>query len=171
MEQRLASAATSINIVPAVFKSKAFLQSGTDRNLDIGGGRFDTATQWLLDQYGIHNFIYDPFNRDDDHNAAVLEAFQHHPAPTVTVSNVLNVIAEEDVRHSVIAMAYGCLLPGGSAFFTIYEGDGFGVGKATPKGWQCHRRWRSFLPEISAVFPLVKIMERIVIAIRPPPAA
>ena len=164
--QRITSAATSVNIVPAVFKTKAFFTGKTDRNLDIGGGRFDTASEWLRDNLGVMNFVYDPFNRDDDHNEAVLAAFKQHPADTVTVANVLCVIAEADVRKDVIQLAYDHLRDGGKAFFSIYEGDKSGIGGVTTKGWQNNRLSRDYLSEIEAVFSDVASKGRVIIATR-----
>lgn len=149
--QRISSADTSINSqrLPAVF-SKVKWKSGTI-NADLGGGKFDNATIYLS-KLGVENLIWDPYNRDATHNAKVQARIQGGQADTATVSNVLNVIAEEEARLQVIENAADVIKPSGVAYFTIYEGDGSGVGKETSKGFQLNKKTKEYIPEIQEFF-------------------
>lgn len=159
-EQKYSSAATSINSskLPAVFNLVDF-EEGTI-NLDYGGGRFDNATTALAER-GVTNLIYDPFNRTKEHNDAVIRAVRDEGgADTITCSNVLNVIAEQEVRLSVIKNIKKLLKPNGVAYFTVYEGNGTGIGAESPKGYQLNKKTRDYVEEIAMVFPKEKIQPR-----------
>lgn len=159
-EQKYSSAATSINSskLPAIFNLINF-EEGTI-NLDYGGGRFDNATSALAEK-GVTNFIYDPFNRTKEHNDAVIRAVRNNGgADTITCSNVLNVIAEQEVRLSVLNNIKKLLKPNGIAYFTVYEGNGTGVGAESSKGYQLNRKTRDYVEEIAMVFPREKIQPR-----------
>lgn len=159
-EQKYSSAATSINAskLPAVFNLVDF-EEGT-LNLDYGGGRFDNATTALAER-GVTNLIYDPFNRTKEHNDTVIRAIRESGgADTITCSNVLNVIAEQEVRLSVIKNIKKLLKPNGVAYFTVYEGNGTGVGAESSKGYQLNKKTRDYVEEIAMVFPKEKIQPR-----------
>ena len=124
VNQQYTSAATSINSskLPALFKLVQFEEGSL--NLDIGGGRFDNVAEYLDRVYQATNLVYDPYNRSDEHNRRVLSQVRKNGgADTVTCSNVLNVIAEEDARLSVIRNCKNYLKSGGTAYFTVYEGN------------------------------------------------
>lgn len=124
-------------------------------NADLGGGRFDAVTRFL-EQLGVRNVTWDPFARAPHENAAAVAAIAGGQADTVTVTNVLNVIAEPRNRHKLILEAADAMRPGGAAIFQIYEGDQSGQGRVTkPDCWQENRRTESYLDEIRKVFPLV----------------
>ena len=61
MLQNYTSANTSINStkVPAVFRKADFCKGTV--NLDMGGGKYDTATEYLEGK-GVENLILDPYN-------------------------------------------------------------------------------------------------------------
>lgn len=144
-EQKFCSAGTSINStkVPSLFK-KVEWKKGT-RNLDWGGGRYDTATVYMS-SLGCKNIIYDPFNRTNEENSAALEGA---PYDTVTISNVLNVIAEKEVRIETVEKAMEYLKPEGWMYIKVYEGDRSGVARPTKEGcWQCNRKTREYFEEI-----------------------
>ena len=65
VSQKISSAKTSIKQIPALFKNSKVEFGKT--NVDIGGGRFDLATQYLAER-GTKNYIFDPFNRSDAEN-------------------------------------------------------------------------------------------------------
>lgn len=161
-EQEHTSAATSRNQVPAVYKKVMFraakrAASATEgwvdgtRNLDLGGGKFDLFTEALAKE-GVHNLILDPYNRSEEHNRAVIVELERHGADTVTISNVLNVIKEFEVRAHVLRQALLYLNRDGRIYITVYEGDGRSEGKETRDGWQEHRPLRSYLEEVRKVF-------------------
>lgn len=163
-EQKYSSAKTSINSskLPAIFSLVKFEPNTI--NLDFGGGKFDNATEALA-QKDVTNLIYDPFNRTREHNTNVISTIrQNGGADTVTCSNVLNVIAEEEVRLSVLTNIKKLLRRGGVAYFTVYEGNGEGVGKETSAGYQLNRKTADYLPEISTVFPSASKKGKLIIA-------
>lgn len=118
-------------------------------NADIGGGKWDLTTEFLAG-LGVTNVIYDRFNRDPDWNEKALARIEQG-CHTATVSNVLNVIAEAEVRREVIELARYAQ----RAYFSVYEGDGTGVGKETRCGWQENRKLKDYLSEVQSVFSCV----------------
>jgi hypothetical protein len=162
-EQEFKSADTSINSskVPAVF-SKVDWKPG-QRNIDIGGGRFDTASDFLQ-QKGVENSIYDPYNRSEEHNTEVDKPDHYH---TATISNVLNVIKEPYYRQATLMKARDALQPGGKVHVTAYEGNGSGVPAASSKGWQENRRLGSYLDEVKQVFPDAKVKNGMIVGTKP----
>lgn len=152
------SAATSVRQVPAMIRS--LVNAGTlepgSVNVDIGGGRFDDATD-LLATAGVHSFVVDPGNRSQEHNRRVLSLVDDGRAASVTIANVLNVIPDAAVRRSILEMAHNIVRDGGTVYIDCYAGSGpgagKGVGRETSKGWQEYRSLASYLPEVRAVFP------------------
>lgn len=163
-EQEYTSANTSINSskLPAIFKL-VNLQPNTI-NCDYGGGRFDIATEWLATK-DVTNLIYDPYNRSSEHNKNVLDAIRkNNGADTVTCSNVLNVIKEENARHTVIQNIYNLLKSNGTAYFTVYEGTGKGNEGSTKSGYQLNRKTLDYVDEIKDVFSNVTRKGKLIIA-------
>lgn len=167
-DQAISSADTSINQgqLPASFKRIAW-QKGTV-NADIGGGRFDNATD-MLAGLGVENVIYDPFNRSQEHNRAAVAKIAGGKADTATVNNVLNVIQEPASRSLVIQQAADAVGADGTAYFLIYEGDGSGQGKVTTKGWQENRKAESYAAEVGQVFGSVVRKGNLLIATQAKP--
>ena len=85
------SAKTSRNIIPSAFKG--FVVGPV--NLDIGGGKYDTATEFLKEK-NITNLVYDPFNRSVEHNQEVMSQVKTNGCDTITCLNVLNVIQKDE---------------------------------------------------------------------------
>lgn len=159
--QKYTSAWTSVNSkqVPAICKKIDWIP-GT-RNIDIGGGKYDTATEYLNKQ-GVYSAIYDPYNRpmDDNNRAYVLDFYD-----TALLSNVLNVICESHARHNVIQTAYDLLHDRGILYVTVYTGDNSGVGRESKKDcWQENRNLISYAPEIKQVFDNVYLKNGMLIA-------
>lgn len=151
--QKYTSAETSINSkrVPAGFKKIMFLPNSL--NLDYGGGKYDTATEYLATM-GATNIIYDPFNRSEDWNKrAIYACIDSGGADSCTLFNVLNVIMEKWVRISVLHKIRRYLKKGAPIYITVYEGDKSGVGKVTCKGYQMNAKTEEYLEEIRMVFP------------------
>lgn len=164
--QKYTSADTSINSskLPAVYKMIADrLESGTV-GVDFGGGRYDNAIEELA-KNDITLVVYDPYNRSDSHNKAAIDTIRKNGGADFAVnSNVLNVIAEEDARQTVIRNIYKLLKSGAPAYFTVYEGDGSGEGKETSKGYQLNRKTAEYVPEIQNVFSNVSRKGKLIIA-------
>jgi hypothetical protein len=161
--QEFTSAKTSINShkLPAVFSQINF-KAGTV-NVDIGGGRFDNATEYLKTK-DVENLIYDPYNRTAEHNFAVMRKVAGGKADTATVSNVLNVIKEPENRLKVINQAYDVLKTGGIAYIKVYAGDQSGIGKSTSSGWQENRKIATYLEEVRSVFSSAYVKNDIIVA-------
>lgn len=163
--QLVESKATSLNQVTASFKTMSF-KPGV-MNLDYGGGKYDKASA-MLAALGARNIVYDPFNRSLAHNlSARLTVARYGGADTVTVNNVLNVIAEPEAIAQVIAQAANGLRSGGEARFLIHEGDGTGAGRQSSKGWQRHEKASAFIGAVGASFGMVSRKGNMLIASEP----
>lgn len=165
VEQAISSAKTSLRQVPALFKDKN-VQFG-DVNIDIGGGKYDLATEFLAER-GTQNLVFDPYNRGEATNRATLDFLRDGSrADTATNANVLNVIAEAPARANVILEMAKAIKPDGKAYFMVYEGDGSGVGRETSAGWQNNRKTADYLEEIERYFDSVERRGKLIIASNP----
>jgi hypothetical protein len=163
-EQKISSANTSINSskLPAIFNLVDF-KSGS-LNLDFGGGKFDNATEFLAQQ-DVESLVYDPYNRTAEHNKEVLrKVVENGGADTITLSNVLNVIAEEESRLAVLRNCKKLLKSSGTLYVTVYEGTGKGDSKETKSGYQLNKKTVDYLDEISSVFSDVSRKGKLIIA-------
>ena len=151
--QNISSAETSINKdkMPTLFSKYDF--GAGETVFDIGGGKFDNVTDHLRKSDVIHR-VYDPFNRPAEHNDEVLNLTDYEGgADVVTAANVLNVVAEPEIRNRIIRQAADIIKPHGRAIFGIYEGDGSGLGKETIKGYQNNMKTADYVAEVQAIFP------------------
>ena len=165
VEQAISSAKTSLRQVPALFKDKN-VQFG-DVNIDIGGGKYDLATEFLAER-GTQNLVFDPYNRGETTNRATLDFLRDGSgADTATNANVLNVIAEAPARANVILEMAKAIKPDGKAYFMVYEGDGSGVGRETSAGWQNNRKTADYVDEIKRYFDSVERRGKLIIARNP----
>lgn len=163
-DQEFSSAKTSINSskLPAIFNMVKFVPDTL--NLDYGGGKFDNAVEALAEQ-GVTSVVYDPYNRTDAHNSSVIQHVRTNGgADTITCSNVLNVIKEENVRLSVLRNMKSLVKPGGVVYITVYEGAGDNVGKETSSGYQLNRKTADYVEEVSKVFPSVSRKGKLIMA-------
>lgn len=115
--------------------------------LDMGGGKYDLLTDRLREM-GIRNWVLDPFNRTEEHNALVVSMLTARPADFAICSNVLNVVRESKERASLIRTMKMLSSPEGLHFFTVYEGDKTSKGKKTSKGWQANRPTGDYIKEL-----------------------
>lgn len=160
-EQKYSSACTSINShkVPALAKIIASKYANTCWDvLDYGGGKYETTTKFL-ETVHIKNHIYDPYNRTPDENQ---EAMSRDNYILVMLSNVLNVIAEQEVRLQILREIRDHMCSLGSLYIKIYEGNGSGVIKINEKRNSCqlNKKTEEYLDEIFQVFDFVRL-ERI----------
>ena len=162
-EQQYSSSSTSINCakVPAVFKKVNWIPNTV--NFDNGGGKFDTATDYLR-EFGIDNLIYDKYNRSNAHNNMIENKLSNKLADTSTISNVLNVVAERSVRIEILKNSKNAIKMDGEVYITVYEGDKTGTGKKTTKGYQLNRKLRDYIEEVSEVFENVTVKNGMIIA-------
>jgi hypothetical protein len=163
--QEITSAKTCVRTIPRLFKIVDFEVSGL--NLDIGGGPFDDTTQFLNRSHGVINLVFDPFNRPLEHNQRVLEVLRRSDVPTVTVSNVLNVIRADSDRERVIAQAADAVRDDGAVYFQIYVGNGSGVPARSSRGWQENRALSTYVQEIEDHFRTVELLRNVIVAREP----
>lgn len=150
--QKHTSAKTSRAQVPALHRAlvRAGVWEPYDTNADIGGGKYNLASDFLAEHL-VGNVVYDPYNRPRDHNQAAIKVIRSG-LTTATLANVLNVIAEPEIRAAAIRLAAEAVAPNRYAYFGIYEGSKSGVAKQTRDGWQENRKLRTFVPEIEPFF-------------------
>jgi hypothetical protein len=158
--QEHSSAGTSLNQVSGGLRhaAKSIIKPHS-LNVDVGGGRYDAGKDHIESSVpGAKLHVYDPFNREKEHNEAV-EREATGKSDYVGLHNVLNVIKEPEYRKSALHTVKSFMKPGGTAHISIYEGDKKGVGriskadKGKGSSWQEHRPTKSYLPEINDVFP------------------
>lgn len=165
--QTITSAKTSINSARPAAGFKKLLNRKVWKpgmiNFDLGGGRFDNATE-LLAEHGVKNYIFDPYNRTPAENEEALAVAGYKSADTVTCFNVLNVINSEQSLRQVIWQAKQALKPGGQAFFTVYQGDATGVGRETKAGYQRNQKTAEYLDIIHEYFATVYLVGGVITA-------
>lgn len=160
-DQRYTSKATAINgkngRVPALF-NKINWKSGTI-NLDYGGGdeNSDAVAKEFFKDKGVKSYIYDKYNQTPKHNSEVInEIKKAGGADTATLSNVLNVIAEEEARKAVLKNIHRLLKNGGTLYIYGYSGnkaDQERGGRTTGKDqWQNFKKGKEYVPEVVSVF-------------------
>lgn len=169
-DQEFTSARTSRNIVPSLLTDKKVFKPLGNTNLDLGGGKYNKASEYLLNNYGVVNLVHDKYNRPEEHNRAVEEIIKKDPPKTVTVLNVLNVIKEPIHRLKLIQDAYNYLADDGVAYFQVWDGKGASDTYDPKKldSWQERRDISSYIPEIKEVFPYVKRVGSYIIARKSP---
>jgi hypothetical protein len=118
--------------------------------LDYGAGMFDTGKNYL-ESHGIKVYRYDPYNVSADENHRALVAFDENQVDAVLCSNVLNVITPDKIKSTLRHLTKAsCKL-----YFTVYEGDRSGIGKATTKGYQANMTTTAWIPELKRHFNTV----------------
>lgn len=166
MKQEFTSANTSINKnkIPALFTMSKVTFDPDTVNFDIGGGKYDTATDYLHG-LNVQNLIFDKFNRSEEWNKNVIVTLiKCGGADTVTISNVLNVIKEQENRHEVLEMAFAFSKPTATIYITVYEGDKSDIGKQTKDDcYQLNRATADYVGEILTVFPHVKRYGKLIV--------
>lgn len=173
LKQEFSSRDTSINKtkVPAVYKMVKETEGWSKGtvNIDIGGGKYDTLTN-ALQADGVESFIYEPYGRTSNENAYILAQLQSKTllGDTATCSNVLNVIKESAVRSNVIHQVAKSIKPEGTAYFTIYEAKGNGIGAVSKNDcWQNNRKAETYVDEIAQYFGEVSMKGKLIIARNP----
>jgi len=156
--QKHTSAKTCRAQVPALHRAllRARVWRSWDTNADIGGGKYELATDELA-EHQVGNVVYDPYNRPPGFNEASLRVIKKG-LMTATVANVLNCIMEPHIREKVIRLAAVAVAPKRMAYFAVYEGDKSGVGRETRDGWQENRKLESYVVEIEGHFDVVRVV-------------
>lgn len=135
MKQQYASADTSINSVklPAIYGKLAArdILRGVSV-LDYGCGKYTAHLRTFAHEHGAHTWQgYDKYNQDTATNRNALNGLYD----IAIVSNVLNVVKEDDIVKDIVAHALDLAE---TVYITVYQGDKTGVGKSTQNGksWQ-----------------------------------
>ena len=136
------SAETSINSTRLPVLIKKGLKMGLFDGksvLDYGCGKYtDHIAAAMLEKASAYH-PYDPYNQSDVTNTYSLieqgNACMMSTNTAVICSNVLNVIAEDDI---IIEIIRDSLKLGRYMYITVYTGNGSGVGRPTKKG--CYQR-------------------------------
>ena len=124
----------------------SLLENG-DKNLDIGGGKYDDNTEWL-NKFGIQNYVMDPFQRSLEHNVRVLGMGRRSGGfDSVSLMSVLNVIPGVDERLKVLRLARTSLKDNGRLFIKIWKGPG------TDGTFQMNKDTTFYLDEVREIFP------------------
>lgn len=124
--QQFSSANTSINSskLPRLYNIINGLTHCTV--VDYGCGKYtDHIIDWAMNR-DIWWYGYDKYNQPDDANECAIKHLAD--ADYIFCSNVLNVIAEDDVIANIIK---DIVRPHATTIITVYEGDRSGVGRVT----------------------------------------
>ena len=83
---------------------------------------------------------------------------------TILISNVFNVIAEDEIILKILKTCKELLESDGRVLITVYEGDKSGKGKPTKKDcYQRNARTAAYTGLVSKIFENVKIKQNIII--------
>ena len=161
--QKIGSQDTSLKQIGALFTHKMINWVAGTVNADIGGGKYDLATEHLADK-GVTNYVYDPFSRPDKKGIEeVVSKIHGGQADTATLSNVLNVIKEKGARRRALQQANDAVKEGGTIYITVHRDPKKKEG-ATPRGYQLHRPLKEYLGEISEVLEVVSSTNQLIVA-------
>lgn len=190
MKQQFGSASTSINKTKTASGFPFFGGTTVDKktnkpkwkgelawkkgmvNVDIGGGKYDNAHEYLNTNFGATNLVFDPFSRDAEHNGKIFDQVEANGgADSVTCFNCLNVIKEPEIRDNVILQCSQVLKPNGKAYFQVYSNTKqLVIGGARQMGkdqWQEFRGIDTYVPEIQQHFGKVERRGAYIIASEP----
>ena len=155
-------AKSSLNHIPALFKKIPWEDGQV--NLDLGGGRFEKATNYLHKK-GVWNIVVDKYSRSDKENFLAESYLSLYGCDTVTISNVLCVVRTKKERLGILNTAKRYLDKVGTVYISIYAGDGSRKGKRTQSNtWQNNRPLRTYLKEIREVFPNASLKNGYIVA-------
>jgi hypothetical protein len=117
-----ASAKTSVNQIPFLHKWIARYYAGRDKFVfDFGAGKHGKVDQFMIDQK-IAYAPYDPFNRLPLVNEHSTQALKSGACDFVVCSNVLNVIEDEHLDHTISELLNAtCLTKMRACYVTVYH--------------------------------------------------
>lgn len=122
------------------------------KNIDIGGGKYDDNTQYLMRKYQVENVVYDPYNRSEEENKKALSMAKKHQFDTATSMSVLNVISSEKELMAHIQLMFDCIPSGGTAYFKIYGGNGSGKPYYGKGIYQSNKTAKSYIGDVEKIF-------------------
>lgn len=153
INQKYSSANTSINKVGRLYKIFCH-EKPNGKVLDFGAGKYRKGTLFLQDK-GFDVDSYEPSLKDNMPSGKY---------KTILVSNVLNVIAEDEIVIDILNTCKELLESNGRVLITVYEGDKSGRGKQSKDDcYQRNARTAEYVKLVSKVFDNVKIRQNIII--------
>lgn len=158
-QQQFSSADTSLCQVPALHKAfvrlvrKAGGEFMGDAVVDFGAGKYDAAGDFIRAELGCEYYPQDRYNRTPEENERAYWAAIETNCVGLC-ANVLNVIAEPEARAELIMAMANTV--NGPCLFSVYEGDGSGVGRQTTKGYQNNRKLATYIDELRVAFDTVE---------------
>lgn len=164
-KQRLSSAATSNNQIAAGFKKIPLNRFTT--NLDYGGGKYDTATEFLANRC-ITNLVYDPYNRTPEHNDLSMETANDGQVQSITCFNVLNVLELSEVNSVILRLYHLAMINLCPVYIQVYEGNKDGFGHQSKQDcWQRNERKEAYITRLEKVGFNVEVANGILICTTP----
>ena len=136
MAQKATSAKTSINSkkLPKLFSLGIIEEASTI--LDYGCGKYtEHIAEFCESELGSTYYGFDPFNQTPEQNDASLWKVLGEQNVTVTCSNVLNVIDDDETLVNILERMRKL---GDRLVVTVYEGDKSGKGRYTQ--YDCYQR-------------------------------
>lgn len=133
MIQKYTSKNTSVNHkkLPYLVSHIDWKQFKGGRCLDYGSGKLNPNTYYEITRQGVQYLPYDPYWLEEITNNRAMSLY-----PTVVIcSNVLNVIAENEIVYHIHSYIRGLKVP---YFIKIYEGDKSYIRRETKK--DCFQR-------------------------------
>ncbi len=164
--QKYSSARSSIKQTPAGFMivDRHFGWQPDTVNFDIGGGKYDLMTEKLSEKF-VTNLIFDPYNRNVEHNNCVLQRCLNGKSDTVTIFNVLNVIMEPEIQMEVLDLARDALKPGGRVFIrSTYMNQNKASGLTKSGTFQHCLKQSEYLKIVKKIFPDAELKFGIIFA-------
>lgn len=136
--------------IPALFKKIPWVKG--QRNYDIGGGKYDVASEWLQNTHGVTNLVQDVFNRSPEHNGKVTADVWRNGVDTITLANVLNVCPEAHERFTILRHAHGAFKQSDRKA-TVYISCYNAAGQPSVSECQTCMSLDQYIPEVKATFP------------------
>lgn len=152
MAQRYTSKDTSVNTgkLPFLFSHLESLIGKAEKPdhyiLDIGCGKETAHIREKVKSLGWGYIGYDPYNQDEDEQGVARLAMALFPISIATLSNVVNVIDDDQAMLDAIRMGiYNTASH--TVLVTIYEGDRTGIGRVTKRDcYQRNMKRKDYLP-------------------------
>ena len=157
--QEYTSKDTCVSVVNKVYKKYPFKSHSLI--LDYGGGKYDKNAEYMLKKNASKVYVYDKYNRSQDHNDAVLDYMGMNKPDYVVCSNVLNVIKEDSVIDEIlrfISTEYREAV----VLIVIYERNKTGIPEVTSRGYQRNERKEKYYPLIKKYFTVLNTKDDII---------
>lgn len=164
--QDITSAATSLNQVPAGYKTLAKVGLLDDCDVfDFGAGKYETAANWAYLTSRANVVGYDRYNISEFDNESALEELRLGFCNYIVCFNVLNVLTDDVLPNVVAELAkLAQHTTEKRVYIGVYEGNKSGNGAVTKKGYQRHSVKKDYLKALQPHFKSVSIKHGLIIA-------